>query len=397
MEDTSCISFQAGDERAASEVLSVFQLRKMGAQFKNICSFSMLFPMFLIRGSTIKTFSRIPKHEDIRHLLIQVSFKYVPLGVNRYRRAQQNFEPEFSHVDMQYIILPILSDGKILKPWLRIVFISHSWLSHRSLQGARESHPDNDNNAKLSQLKELVRDNDYVLFDYMSFPQCDFSKQGDAIKSLLGYVYHCSEFWTLTLSHEHFQRYLTRGWCQLELLAALCPTATKKVEHFSRNDSYTSSAAPLETNNSSENYTSACPRAKNFVQTPGEQISLDSKFILPPSSCIFSVPSDIVPCLSVADSILEQFKKAVDPMNSFNSELNVDLKFIIQKFARPTYSYELITRWGGSTLPEGIDATKKEQYLSDIEFQKYLLCTKVEFEAMPVGRKIDLKRKANLW
>lgn len=46
--------------------LSTTQLREMGAQFKEKCSFVQLFPMNLIRGSNIKSMQRIPKHEDIR-------------------------------------------------------------------------------------------------------------------------------------------------------------------------------------------------------------------------------------------------------------------------------------------------------------------------------------------
>lgn len=50
-----------------------------------------------------------------------------------------------------------------------------------------------------------------------------------------------------------------------------------------------------------------------------------------------------------------------------------------------------------SPPPEGVDLTKKEQYLNDAEFKQYLGCTKAEFAAMPTWKASTLKKKSKLF
>jgi hypothetical protein len=48
-------------------------------------------------------------------------------------------------------------------------------------------------------------------------------------------------------------------------------------------------------------------------------------------------------------------------------------------------------------LPEGVDPRKREQYLSDEEFESVLGTTRPAFGALKAWRQIELKRKARLF
>ena len=59
-----------------------------------------------------------------------------------------------------------------------------------------------------------------------------------------------------------------------------------------------------------------------------------------------------------------------------------------------TYTFAQLTT---NPLPEGVDATKKEQYLSNEEFQKVFGIPKAEFNGMPGWKSSALKKKVNLY
>lgn len=48
-------------------------------------------------------------------------------------------------------------------------------------------------------------------------------------------------------------------------------------------------------------------------------------------------------------------------------------------------------------LPEGIDATRREQYLTDEDFEKYFKMTKADFNALPKWKANGLKKKVKLF
>jgi len=67
----------------------------------------------------------------------------------------------------------------------------------------------------------------------------------------------------------------------------------------------------------------------------------------------------------------------------------------LEKFSSTArYSFAELT---AATLPEGIDATQKEQYLHDDEFKKIFSMTKAEFNTQPQWKKNNMKKKANLY
>jgi len=51
----------------------------------------------------------------------------------------------------------------------------------------------------------------------------------------------------------------------------------------------------------------------------------------------------------------------------------------------------------GQDIPEGVDPTKKEQYLSNEEFQQVFGISKAEFNGMPAWKTVGLKKKVNLY
>ena len=69
-------------------------------------------------------------------------------------------------------------------------------------------------------------------------------------------------------------RYLTRGWCQLEILAALCPALIRRKDEYSK-DEYTF----LDHETTRLLFSSVCSRAKFFVHETAEEFLLDSKYV----------------------------------------------------------------------------------------------------------------------
>merc|ERR1740130_310838 len=117
-------------------------------------------------------------------------------------------------------------------------FISQNWESADS--------PDNELGTKLAWLKRLkahlsipASSEVWIFFDFLSIPQKDRSLQLKAIASLPYYASLCSRFIPLVRDPDDWvslhggadappvsgtlSRYLERGWCRLEAVAALCP------------------------------------------------------------------------------------------------------------------------------------------------------------------------------
>ena len=46
---------------------------------------------------------------------------------------------------------------------------------------------------------------------------------------------------------------------------------------------------------------------------------------------------------------------------------------------------------------EGVDATRKEDFLKDEEFEKVFKMSREEFSQMPIWKKLDAKRKLELY
>jgi len=66
----------------------------------------------------------------------------------------------------------------------------------------------------------------------------------------------------------------------------------------------------------------------------------------------------------------------------------------LSKLTTATYS---LAQLQAAELPEGVDATKKEQYLSAEEFQKVFGISKTEFNSLPGWKASALKKKVNLY
>ena len=140
----------------------------------------------------------------------------------------------------------ILDKLVIWEEGMAVVFVSQTWLS--------DSHPDNDENVKLTLLKQVLQrardgdlavsgqwaaalayggdlsipaaqlqqdlENGYVWFDIFSVPQTDQVAQGRAIGSIMSYVADATYFMVLTGSWTHadnkqsrdFSGWRSRGW-----------------------------------------------------------------------------------------------------------------------------------------------------------------------------------------
>lgn len=122
-------------------------------------------------------------------------------------------------------------------------FVSQTW------EATDGSHPDNERNTKLRWLQNIKSNmrlqkgrEVWIWFDIFSIPQKSRTLQARAVRSLPYYTQLCSRVvplvrlatsWKQLYSEEcplvgnlprgDESTYWTRGWCRLEILAALCP------------------------------------------------------------------------------------------------------------------------------------------------------------------------------
>lgn len=193
------------------------------------------FPMYFLRGADILNLQRILTHADMSKELIRVDDFII-----------QDFWDGFEDGSMwQYsgskrnVAFPVQAAASgaggqqfIVTPFTKLIFVSHNWLTPVAEPGELP-HPDNVNNDKLVMLQSAIsRDpslkNALFMLDYWSFPQGDGdlsrSRRQAAIRSLRAYVANCWEMWCVVVGGpEAKERYLSRGWCQLELWTAFSP------------------------------------------------------------------------------------------------------------------------------------------------------------------------------
>lgn len=191
------------------------------------CPFECYHDAFFVRGSVLKSLTRIERHEAMlqKGLLHRVDRFEKFVLKEQHDTIDQEGGGDTDNVEF-IIFCPVVVDKEgtelYLKPWKRTIFVSHRWLDPRG----DPPHPDDVSNSKLRMLQTQMKDDDYVMLDFMSFPQD--SDPSPCIKSLPWFVYHVSHFIVLCKTGKDFYEYLDRGWCQVELLAAFFPVLTSK-------------------------------------------------------------------------------------------------------------------------------------------------------------------------
>ncbi|XP_014672320.1 PREDICTED: advillin-like [Priapulus caudatus] len=89
-------------------------------------------------------------------------------------------------------------------------------------------------------------------------------------------------------------------------------------------------------------------------------------------------------------------KSFLELKEEFGKE-NLGIKFVeeeLKVYNMSEHRYEDLVR---NPPPLGVDATKKESYLSDNEFKEIMQMTKEEFYKKPEWKRIDMKKKAGLF
>jgi hypothetical protein len=303
--------------RAEGQLFTQRDLEKLGVTSRPItdCPFSIYFPMYLIRGSVLKQHARILKHEDLlaENLLLEVrEFSYVNLRVETTATPYVQ-DPDDERVQNFGVFLPVLSSGKILKPWKRIIFISHRWLNPLGSPSS-PPHPDDDENTKLQYLREIIQDDDYVILDYMSFPQQDLNLQDKAIDSLFWYIYHCSHFRVISPDARSFEEYLGRGWCQMELLSAFCPvlsiTDEKSDGNFYMN---------YEDTRINKYYECAAPD-RAVLLANGDELPLHLAAVKNPKYLNFTIPEDLGRIQGLLNTVTAAFKQSRPRKEKYESD-----------------------------------------------------------------------------
>lgn len=304
----AAISYEESQLKAENQFFTQRHLASLGVKSRPVaaCPFQKSFPMYLIRGSILKHQTRILKHEDMlaKGLLVEAKeFAYINLRVETTAHPYVQ-DPDDVRSQSFGVFLPILSNGKILKPWKRIIFVSHRWLNPL---GSLTSypHPDDDENSKLRCLKAIIRDDDYVLLDYMSFPQNDLNGQSRAIDSLCWYVYHSSHYRAMSPDAESFEEFLGRGWCQVELLSAFCPVLARSVEVSNGNFYLDYERAQIN------QYFTCAAQDRALVLANGSELPLQMTMIRNPKHLQFTVSEDAVKVQGVLDTVTAAFEHAI--------------------------------------------------------------------------------------
>ncbi len=87
----------------------------------------------------------------------------------------------------------------------------------------------------------------------------------------------------------------------------------------------------------------------------------------------------------------EDMKKALTSGEELTSSVAADLaKFSVS--AKFTFA-----QLSAAVLPEGVDASQKEQYLADDEFKQVLGISRAEFNALPGWKKANARKKSGLF
>eukprot|EP00051_Salpingoeca_urceolata_P026376 m.477069 g.477069 ORF g.477069 m.477069 type:complete len:836 (-) comp20747_c0_seq1:704-3211(-) len=89
--------------------------------------------------------------------------------------------------------------------------------------------------------------------------------------------------------------------------------------------------------------------------------------------------------------------QASNPEGGAVQNLQVDAAQALEVFSTSAvHPYSVLTQ-SADKLPEGVDATQKEQYLSPEEFQQYFNMSKEEFNGLPKWKQSGLKKKCKLF
>ena len=95
----------------------------------------------------------------------------------------------------------------------------------------------------------------------------------------------------------------------------------------------------------------------------------------------------------------EELKAEMQEKNPDAATISLSLDDELKKYTPGgiVYPYEELSGKGKDALPEGVDATKLEDYLSEEEFVKYFKMTKEAYDKLPKWKATGLKRAAKLF
>jgi hypothetical protein len=170
------------------------------------------FPMYVVSGATLGKLSKLPHHEQALQDGNLIEVDRVEEGMYSNKRIFLRGKGRGA-------------DGK-RKPSKEIAdtmlyFFSHRWL--RPSLDPELAHPDDESNTKLRALKSIMSPKKYFWIDYMCIPQRNARKQLLAIQSLPYYVHASARFTALVHGAKGKEEYLSRAWCQAELIASKLP------------------------------------------------------------------------------------------------------------------------------------------------------------------------------
>jgi len=171
------------------------------------------YPLYIVQGLTARKISRLIPHEEA-------------LGLGLLRKVLRVEDGKFSN---RVLILEPTKKGAPVERIFDtdLYFMSHRWLSP-SLN-VDEAHPDDPDNSKLRALCRIVEKRKFFWFDFLCIPQRNPDLQLRAIQSLPFYTHCSARFRSLHYGAEGKDVYLSRLWCQAEIISSKLPV---RMPHF---------------------------------------------------------------------------------------------------------------------------------------------------------------------
>ncbi|XP_022538722.2 villin-1 isoform X1 [Astyanax mexicanus] len=107
---------------------------------------------------------------------------------------------------------------------------------------------------------------------------------------------------------------------------------------------------------------------------------------------------DFAPGGPFSENSPQSFKPPQSPLSpSKSSSSRIEVSTTFNPSSSSTLSPEFLLNKEPSELPQGVDPNRREEYLTDADFENILGCSRKDFLRLPKWRQSDLKKKAGLF
>ena len=243
---------------------------------------SCYYPLYLVQGLTIRKMGRFIHHEEA-------------LSQGLLRKVIRVEDGKYSNRIM--VLAPEKKGGKEELVFdTQMYFISHRWSCPNMVP--EEAHPDDAENSKLRALCRIVEKRNFMWFDYLCIPQRNPELQVLAIQSLPFYAHCSARFSALHNGEEGKDIYLSRLWCQTEIIASKIPIRLPNFNIQWIGAPFRGTLYDIR------------PFDRKGFHTPdaNRKSLLDIGMIRDPSTCQLTDPNDMIKLLPLLEFAIKEFE-----------------------------------------------------------------------------------------